>query len=97
MRRAKVPLEVVTQKVCASLCARMDPKTHRVRPSWLSLMRETGVCRQRIADAIRLLKQLGAIKVVDVPAPVGDGKRKDYYYEIVKTPIVNCKVLASRQ
>ena len=52
MRRAKVPGEVVYQKVWASLCKRMDPETHLVHPSWLTMMREIHVCRQRIADVI---------------------------------------------
>jgi len=38
MRPAKVPGEVVYQKVWASLCERMDPETHRVRPSWLTMI-----------------------------------------------------------
>ena len=50
MRRAKVPGEVVYQKVWESLCKRMDPGTHLVHPSWLTMMREIHVCRQRIAD-----------------------------------------------
>jgi len=82
MRPAKVPGEVVYQKVWASLCARMDPETHRVRPSWLTMMREIHVCRQRIADAVNILKAEGKIAVVTVPNCRGDGI--DYFYEIVQ-------------
>ena len=82
MRPAKVPGEVVYKMVWESLCRRMDPETHRVRPSWLELMREVGVCRQRIADAIRDLKAEGRLKVVTVPRP-GKGKKiADYFYEV---------------
>jgi len=81
MRIAKVPCEVVYQKVWASLCARMDPKTHLVRPSWLTMMREIHVCRQRIADAVRMLRDQGKIKSVDIPRQNGDGI--DIFYEIV--------------
>jgi len=83
MRPAKVPGEVVYQKVWASLCERMDPETHRVRPSWLTMMRKIGVCRQRIADAVQELKAEGKIRGIDVPRPGGDGKSIDIYYEIV--------------
>ena len=65
MRPAKVPFEVVYAKVWASLCERMDPKTHLVYPSWLTMMREIHVCRQRIADAINLLKAEGKIEIID--------------------------------
>ena len=47
MRRAKVPGEVVYQKVWESLCKRMDSETHLVHPSWLKMMREIHVCRQQ--------------------------------------------------
>ena len=56
MRRAMVPREVVYQKVWESLCKRMDPEKHLVHPSWLKMMREIHVCRQRIADVITDLK-----------------------------------------
>ena len=65
MRLAKVPGEVVVRKVWASLGERMDPKTHLVRPGWLTMMREIHVCRQRIADAVNLLKAEGKIEIVD--------------------------------
>ena len=65
MRPAKVPGEVVVRMVWESLCERMDPETHLVRPSWLMMMREIHVCRQRIADAINLLKAEGKIEIID--------------------------------
>ena len=64
MRPAKVPSEVVVRMVWESLCERMDPETHLVRPSWLMMMRKIHVCRQRIADAVDVLKADGRIKVV---------------------------------
>ena len=66
MRPAKVPSEVVVRMVWESLCERMDPETHLVRPSWLMMMRKIHVCRQRIADAVDVLKADGRIKVVGV-------------------------------
>ena len=65
MRPAKVPGEVVVRIVWESLCERMDPETHLVRPSWLMMMRKIHVCRQRIADAINLLKAEGKIEIID--------------------------------
>ena len=65
MRPAKVPSEVVVRMVWESLCERMDPETHLVRPSWLMMMRKIHVCRQRIADAVDVLKADGRIKVVE--------------------------------
>ena len=65
MRTAKVPGEVVVRMVWESLCERMDPGTHLVRPSWLMMMRKIHVCRQRIADAINLLKAEGKIEIID--------------------------------
>ena len=65
MRPAKVPGEVVVRMVWESLCERMDPETHLVRPSWLMMMRKIHVCRQRIADAINLLKAEGKIEIID--------------------------------
>lgn len=65
MRIAKIPSEVVYQQVWASLCERMDPKTHLVLPEWKLLMRKVGVCRQRIADAVNSLKAEGKIEVVE--------------------------------
>ena len=65
MRIAKIPGEVVYQRVWASLCERMDPETHLVRPDWKVMMRKVGVCRQRIADAVNSLKAEGKIEVVE--------------------------------
>ena len=65
MRPAKVPGEVVVRMVWESLCERMDPETHLVRPAWLTMMRKIHVCRQRIADAINLLKAEGKIEIID--------------------------------
>lgn len=45
MRIAKIPEEVVYQQVWASLCERMDPETHLVRPDWKDMMRKVGVCK----------------------------------------------------
>lgn len=84
MRIAKVPGEVVTQKVWESLCNRMDPETHLVHPSWLTMMREIHVCRQRIADAIRGLKNQGKLRVVEVPKKGHRENEKDYLYEVVQ-------------
>ena len=82
MRRAKVPGEVVYQKVWDSLCKRMDPKTHLVHPSWLTMMREIGVCRQRIADAITGLKAEGRLEVVTAPRKGGKKGEIEYWYEV---------------
>ena len=59
MRVAKIPAEIVEAKVLESLRSRMDPVTRRVYPSWKLMMREIGVCRQRIADAVKSLKEQG--------------------------------------
>ena len=82
MRPAKVPGEVVYQKVWDSLCRRMDPKTHLVHPSWLTMMREIGVCRQRIADAITDLKAEGKLEVVTAPRKDGKKAHPEYWYEV---------------
>ena len=60
MRIAKIPAEIVQTKVLESLRSRMDPATRRVYPGWKQMMREIGVCRQRIADAVKSLKEQGA-------------------------------------
>ena len=65
MRIAKVSGEEVYRQVWASLCERMDPETHLVRPAWKDMMRKIGVCRQRIADAVNSLKAEGKIEVVE--------------------------------
>ena len=59
MRVAKIPAEIVEARVLESLRSRMDPATRRVHPSWKLMMREIGVCRQRIADAVKSLKEQG--------------------------------------
>ena len=82
MRIAKIPAGVVEQKVLASLRRRADPVTRRVYPSWKLMMREIGVCRQRIADAINNLKAKGQISVLTVPPPEGSNKHPEYYYEL---------------
>ena len=46
------------------------------------MMREIGVCRQRIADAINNLKAKGQISVLTVPPPEGSNKHPEYYYEL---------------
>ena len=65
MRMAKIPSEIVCQRVWASLCERMDPETHLVRPAWKDMMRNVGVCRQRLADAVNSLKGEGKTEVVE--------------------------------
>ena len=82
MRPAKVPKGVVYQMVWDSLCKRMDPETHLVRPSWLTMMREIHVCRQRIADVITDLKTEGKIEVVTVPRKGGKKGQLEYWYEV---------------
>ena len=81
MRKAKIPGQVVIEKIKESLLRRMDPETRRVELSYKTLMREIGVCRQRIADAVRILKDRGKIVVVEEPHIV-DGQTVIYtYYE----------------
>ena len=63
MRVAKIPAEIVETRVLESLRSRMDPATRRVHPSWKLMMREIGVCRQRIADAVKSLKEQGVFTV----------------------------------
>ena len=82
MRPAMVTREVVYQKVWESLCKRMDPKTHLVHPSWLTMMREIHVCRQRIADAITGLKAEGRLEVVTAPRKGGKKGEIEYWYEV---------------
>ena len=82
MRPAMVPREVVYQKVWASLCKRMDPETHLVHPSWLTMMREIHVCRQRIADVITDLKAEGKIAVVTATRKGGKKGEIEYWYEV---------------
>ena len=84
MRPAKVPREVVERMVWESLCERMDPETHLVRPLWLTMMRKIHVCRQRIADAIDILKADGRIKVVEKHETGRYGTTLVIYYEVCK-------------
>ena len=84
MRPAKVPSEVVVRMVWESLCERMDPETHLVRPSWLMMMRKIHVCRQRIADAVDVLKADGRIKVVEKHERGRNGMYLVIYYEVCK-------------
>ena len=82
MRPAMVPREVVYQKVWESLCKRMDPETHLVHSSWLKMMREIHVCRQRIADVITDLKTQGRIAVVTAPRKGNKKSHPEYWYEV---------------
>ena len=84
MRPAKVPREVVERMVWESLCERMDPETHLVRPAWLTMMRKIHVCRQRIADAVDILKADGRIKVVEKHETGRCGTYLVIYYEVCK-------------
>ena len=84
MRPAKVPGEVVERMVWESLCERMDPETHLVRPAWLTMMRKIHVCRQRIADAVDILKADGRIKVVEKHETGRYGTTLVIYYEVCK-------------
>ena len=83
MRPAKVSKGVVYQRVWDSLCKRMDPKTHLVHPSWLTMMREIHVCRQRIADVITDLKAEGKIAVVTAPRKGTKKSHPDYWYKVL--------------
>ncbi len=83
MRIAKIPAEIVEQKVLESLHRRADPATRRVRPSWKLMMREIGVCRQRIADAVNSLKASGQIGVFVIPPPKGSRRPAKYFYELL--------------
>ena len=83
MRIAKIPGEVVYQQVWASLCERMDPETHLVRPDWKDMMRKVGVCRQRIADAVNSLKAEGKIEVVEEKVRKGNRDWIVFYYRVV--------------
>ena len=84
MRIAKVPGEVVCRQVWASLCERMDPETHLVRPAWKDMMRKIGVCRQRIADAVNILKAGGKIEVVEERVRKGNRDWIVFYYRVKK-------------
>ena len=71
MRIAKIPAEIVEAKVLESLRSRMDPATRRVYLRWKQMMREIGVCRQRIADAVKSLKDF-----------LGTDPTKDLFYSV---------------
>ena len=82
MRPPRVPYEIVCQKVWASLCERMDPKTHLVRPQWKKLMREIGTTRQAIANAVKNLKDTGKIEVVEERVRKGNRDWIVIYYRV---------------
>ena len=84
MRIAKIPSEVVYRRVWESLCERMDPETHLVRPVWKDMMRKVGVCRQRIADAVNSLKAEGKIEVVEESVRKGNRDWIVFYYRVKK-------------
>ncbi len=81
MRIAKIPAEIVEAKVLESLRSRMDPATRRVYPRWKQMMREIGVCRQRIADAVKSLKERGAFTAGTEERRMGNSTIYDCYYE----------------
>ena len=73
MSPPRVPYEIVYQKVWASLCERMNPETHLVRPQWKKMMQEIGTSRQAISVAVNNLKAEG--KIEDVEEKVRKGNR----------------------
>jgi len=80
MRRAKIPDQEVDNLVLSSLKARMDPSTRRVKPLWARLIKETGVCRQRISESIKRLEGRGIFRVVFEKYPSNaDGSGTTYY------------------
>ena len=81
MRVAKIPAEIVETKVLESLRRRMDPVTRRVYPGWKQMMHEIGVCRQRIADAVKSLKERGVFSVGQEERPRGKYTFYVCYYE----------------
>ena len=82
MRPPRVPYEIVYQKVWASLCERMDPETHLVRPQWKKMMREIGTSRQAISVAINNLKAAGKIESVDEKVRKGNLDWIVTYYRV---------------
>ena len=82
MRPPRVPYEIVYQKVWASLCERMDPETHLVRPQWKKMMREIGTSRQAISVAVSNLKAEGKIEVVDEKVRKGNWDWIETYYRV---------------
>ena len=82
MRPPRVPYEIVYQKVWASLCERMDPETHLVRPQWKKMMREIGTSRQAISVAVNNLKAAGKIESVDEKVRKGNRDWIVTYYRV---------------
>ena len=84
MRPPRVPYEIVYQKVWASLCERMIPETHLVRPQWKKMMREIGTSRQAISVAVNNLKAAGKIESVDEKVRKGNRDWIVTYYRVKK-------------
>ena len=82
MRPPRVPYEIVYQKVWASLCERMTPETHLVRPQWKKMMREIGTSRQAISVAVNNLKAEGKIESVDEKVRKGNRDWIVTYYKV---------------
>ena len=82
MRPPRVPYEIVYQKVRASLCERMAPETHLVRPQWKKMMWEIGTSRQAISVAVNNLKAAGKIEVVDEKVRKGNRDWIVTYYRV---------------
>ena len=82
MRPPRVPYEIVCQKVWASLCERMDPETHLVRPQWKKMMWEIGTSRQAISVAVNNLKAEGKIESVDEKVRKGNLDWVVTYYRV---------------
>ena len=82
MRPPRVPYEIVYQKVWASLCERMDPETHLVRPQWKKMMLEIGTSRQAISVAVNNLKAAGKIESVDEKVRKGNRDWIVIYYRV---------------
>ena len=82
MRPPRVPYEIVYQRVWISLCERMDPETHLVRPQWKKMMREIGTSRQAISVAVNNLKAEGKIEVVNEKMRNGNWDWIEMYYRV---------------
>ena len=85
MRPPRVPYEIVYQKVWASLCERMNPETHLVRPQWKKMMWEIGTSRQAISVAVNNLKAEGKIESVDEKVRKGNRDWIVTYYKVKGT------------
>ena len=83
MRPPRVPYEIVYRKVWASLCERMNPETHLVRPQWKKMMWEIGTSRQSISVAVNNLKAEGKIESVDEKVRKGNRDWIVTYYKVV--------------